>query len=507
MKSEREDVEARLRQRESAEEELRKLHADMERKHAFAQESLASLTAERGNLLQDKASLQTQFDNSQGTVAELQQKLTQVATELTNSARQLRQVQSDLKAATHRAEEAERIQKELQEEGVGLMQSLNEMRPKIVELTDVKVELGERIEGLERDLRSRDDVISHLETTLNELRQERERNDEEKLQLDAKLERELLTSSQSNAELQRAYEEAQTESEQLRASIRSLETDRQHSHQLASHHSDEIEKLTGVLQTHVEQASALRRELEEVKHAREEADEFLERARGEMEVLRSEIASKDEEIEHLREALPDASTPSGAHSLDDEMLYALKQQHSLEISAAQSHIRELETTIYETEAQVHSLQKHIAALEGQLARSSSGNSQHPPLPARTPARNIDRSDELRRASFHSHRSTQLPPASAVPSAFEGLSPETRHKRRVSLGMLKARIDSEVAASSNASRPSSRASPAQKSTGLPTVVEPASPTSPIHSHTPRRPQFLDEAHIFWCHSCQGDLVIL
>ena len=485
---------------------MRKLHADTEQKHAVAQESLAVVSAQRDTLLRDKTALQLQLSGSRDTVTELEQKLSQVAVELTNSARQLRETQNDLKAATRRAEEAERIQKELQEEGVRLMQSLNEMRPKIVELTDAKVELGERVERLDRDLRSRDDIISRLEGSLNDLRQEKEKYTKEKERLGNELESERLSSSQSNAELQRAYEDAEVELQQLHASIRTFEADRHNALQLADHHSEEIEKLTAALEIHAEEVSALRRELEEQKSAREEVDDFLERSHGEMEVLRSELASKDEEILRLREAMPDPDTPSGAHSLDEEMLYALKQQHALELSATQSHIRELETTIYQTEAQVHALQRHVAALESQLehTRSNSRNSQRPTLPARTSNRMLDRSDGLRRASFHSHRSAH---AAVIPSAFEGLSPETRHKRRVSLGMLKARIDSEIAASNNASRPSSRASPAHRSTGLPTVVEPISPTSSTHSHTARKPQFLDEGHVFWCHSCQGDLVIL
>ncbi|KAJ3015151.1 hypothetical protein NUW54_g1120 [Trametes sanguinea] len=124
---------------------------------------------------------------------------------------------------------------------------------------------------------------------------------------------------------------------------------------------------------------------------------------------------------------------------------------------------------------------------------------------------IDRSDDLRRASFGSHRPASF--AAPQSSAFEGLSPETRHKRKVSLSMLKARIDSELAATTSASRPSSRnsrnfTSPAPKPAALPVVVEPPSqPATPPPAQVPKRPVFMDESHIFWCHSCQGDLVVL
>ena len=73
----------------------------------------------------------------------------------------------------------------------------------------------------------------------------------------------------------------------------------------------------------------------------------------------------------------------------------------------------------------------------------------------------------------------------------------RHKRKVSLGMLKARIDSELAAVGPAPLALSRA--VSPHAGLPSVPE--------DHYGARRPQFLDESHIFWCHSCRGELVIL
>ncbi|KAI0720169.1 hypothetical protein C8Q72DRAFT_862434 [Fomitopsis betulina] len=68
-------------------------------------------------------------------------------------------------------------------------------------------------------------------------------------------------------------------------------------------------------------------------------------------------------------------------------------------------------------------------------------------------------------------------------------------------MLKARIESEVAASAKL------ASPIVRSAGLPTVAELGSPQAVQQHAVPRKPQFMDDSHIFWCHCCQGDLVIL
>ena len=138
-------------------------------------------------------------------------------------------------------------------------------------------------------------------------------------------------------------------------------------------------------------------------------------------------------------------------------------------------------------------------------------------PSRPSSRSRNHSDDLRRASLARQASGGAPPPLASQTLLFGqnLSPETRHKRKVSLSMLKARIDSEVAAAAaGASHPSSRAvSPAPVGTGggvgvapgLPTVVEPRAPAT--LSLSLKHPQFLDESHIFWCHSCRGELVIL
>ncbi|KAH9949368.1 hypothetical protein B0H21DRAFT_838761 [Amylocystis lapponica] len=509
LKAERDDLESQVRQKADAEAEWRSRHADVEKLHVATQDQLSVVGAERDGLLQDQSALKGQIQDRQNTVAELQQKLSQVGAELSSNARQLLQTQTDLRSASRRAEEAERMQKAVQAEGVGLMRSVDEMRPKIVELTDAKLELGEKVESLENALRSRDTIIAHLELSLDEVRNEKEEGDRERQALHTALEREQMSSNSNASELQKAYVMLQTELEETRANARTLEGERTHYHQLVEGHATEATRLTSAVEAFAGQVDSLRNQLDESQRAQEEAQEFLERAQGDMEALRAELAAKDELVERLQETTLTPTTP-GAQSLDGEMLSALKQQHALELSAAQSQIRSLETTLFEAEAQTHAFQRHVAALEDQLThlRAASRASMRSPLPSRVPSRNVDRSDDLRRASLNSRRPAHLaPPSSSLSSAFDGLSPEARHKRRVSLGMLKARIDSEVAASFTPRPPSSTA---PVDTPLSTVPEPTSrPSTPhsAHHHAPKKPQFLDEAHIFWCHSCQGDLVIL
>ena len=112
--------------------------------HEELQGRLSSLTSERDQLLRDKTELEQKINDEGLSVSELQQKLATTVAELTTSVRTLQQTQAELRNANRRADEAEKIQKDLQAEGIGLMRSLEEMRPKIVELTDAKLDLGEK---------------------------------------------------------------------------------------------------------------------------------------------------------------------------------------------------------------------------------------------------------------------------------------------------------------------------------------------------------------------------
>lgn len=513
-------------QKES-EADLQGKHDASMKLHEEAQERLSSLTSERDQLLHDKTELEQKIADNGLSVSELQQKLATTVAELTTSVRTLQQTQAELRNANRRAEEAEKIQKDLQAEGIGLMRSLEEMRPKIVELTDAKLDLGEKVGSLENALGARDTVIAQLESSVEDLRDQIDAAEKERQDTAAALERERTSLHENSSELQKAYSELQEELQGARANLEKVEGERSAYRDASNRQAEEVDKLSASLQSHIEELNMLRTETEERNDARREAEDFLERARTEMEGIRAELAAKEEEVERLRHELKQRVTSSpksdfaaangtdqadtSSSSLNEEMLSAIKQQHALEMSAAQSQIRALETGVFQAEAKTHSLQRQLSFMEEQLAgyqRSSSRASQRPGLPMRTNSRAVvDHSSDLRRASFSSHRNGQIPQhlSPAVTPAIDGLSPEARHKRKVSLSMLKARIDSEAQVDSR------RSSPVVKPVSLPTVVEPPSrpATPPVHVHLPRKAhtQFLDEAHIFWCGSCQGDLVVL
>ena len=183
------------------------------------------------------------------------------------------------------------------------------------------------------------------------------------------------------------------------------------------------------------------------------------------------------------------------------MLSSLRQQHALDLSAATAQVRALEHTIYDKERANHTLQKQVNILEEQLTQLRSGQRAFSPILSRPSSRATEND---RRISIGSRRSGP-PPLSR--SVFDhAMSIETLHKRKVSLSMLKARIDSEVKhQQSIPSQPPSRAlSPVHSDD---TDVHSHSHSHSVTSHL-RRPQFLNETHdVFWCHSCNGDLVIL
>ncbi|KAG2155647.1 hypothetical protein DEU56DRAFT_317144 [Suillus clintonianus] len=384
------------------------------------------------------------------------------------------------------------------------MQSLDEMRPKFVELTSAKMDLMERIDKLEHEKNSRDTFISKLELALSEAVDREAEAAQVQKEANSSQEKDTVSLQQSIIELQQGYAELQAELESSQAAVLSLEGDRTQLRQIEGRQLEIIDRLSVESNQHSQAMSLLESDLRSYRKLAEEHRAFIERSNYEHEALRAELSAKDDEIEQLQTSSSDEAAP---RSLDDEMLGARGVQHALDLSNAHSQIRALETTVFEAQAKSHNLQKQISILEDQLAqqRSTSRATSRPfspGVPGRPSSRTLNHTD-LRRGSF-THKSSNLAPPSPRTVFDVGLSPETRHKRQVSLGMLKARIDSELAASAGGYPSSRQLSP------VPQGDEMSGREPDIASHGEyihRRPQFMDESHIFWCHSCHGDLVIL
>jgi chromosome segregation ATPase len=511
---------------------------DLEGRGATSQKQLASLSSEHQALRAENGSLQSQIDNHLGTIAGLRKAASQSTANQEMLNRQLQSSQAELRNGIRRAEEAERIQQELQNEGSSLMNSLDEMRPKIVELTNAKLELSEKLNVSKQGIRDRDGVIAQLEASLQAAQDQNESLLTKLFDAETVREKDRSTAQETQDELQRGYAELETALSDALASIRGLEVERAGQRQLTSKQVEELDRMAATSQTLKEEIASLHQEVEEQKLAEVEQQEFLERGRTDIEALRADLVAKVQEIDELRAELSVAAANSTSPSLDKEMVNALKQQHRLELSAAQSQIRALQTGVFEAEARAHSFQRQLSQSEDQLAqlRASSSPSGLPPStsppvppppssssshatqrpfspsdhPSRPSSRARNHSDDLRRKSLTQRRGSNnnngIPVGTAHPTFGVALSPETRHKRKVSLGMLKARIDSEMAAAGSIP-PSRAASPLQV-----VGAENASPRIQPHAtngiqNLHKRPQFLDESHIFWCHSCRGELVVL
>ena len=223
---------------------------------------LGDLSTEKDELSQTKIILQQQVEKNESAVKELQDKLVQAASVVSSNTRQLQMTQTDLRSALRRADDAEKTQKSLQAEGTELMRSLEEMRPKIVELTGAKLDLAEKVESLEHNLRNRDSVIAQLESDLDEFRDKYEQLEQVWKGKLASQEKRQLEAQSSSADLQKAYNEIQEELDTALVSLRSLESQRTNQHQEASRRLEEISRLSSLSHAQGQELDALQQEFE-----------------------------------------------------------------------------------------------------------------------------------------------------------------------------------------------------------------------------------------------------
>ncbi|THH10152.1 hypothetical protein EW145_g1512 [Phellinidium pouzarii] len=476
LKGDCEDLQNELSIKTAAEDNYLRKIADLEIKLYSAEAELSAITSERDTLTTTNTSFASQLEVSHKLAAELELKILQTTSNLATLTRQLDSTQAELRIASRRAEDAEKAQRDLQEEGATLMRSLDEMRPKIVELTSAKLELSEQVELLTRSLDQRDYTISDLEGQLEHAHNIASDTRGEHERLVKERDEERISAETDLAELQRAHSELQNQLDDALASAQELEADRGKQRQAIVRLQEEYNNLLSTEQNHSKETYTLQSDLEERHQAEKDRQRLLDE-------LRSELASKDDEISRLRIL----SSPSpGSQSLNDEVQGALKQRYEFELSSAQTTIRSLETSVYDAEAQYRLLQKQVATMEDEIIR----------LRSTTNAQNSQRS----RSETESVQ--RLPPSALID---EKLPHATRHQRHVSLAMLQARMFSEAeVASLHAPSSRERASPKV----FPPIQEHPSRISLDSSVQPtRRPQFLDESHIFWCSSCKGDLIVL
>lgn len=492
-----------MQRRTVVEQELSRKVDDLEDGLRLSEDKVTKLTLERDTLASANTSTVAELQTAHASIAHMNGRLSQASADLEAAARQLDSSQAEMRTALRRAEDAETAQRDLQEEGTGLMRSLDEMRPKIVELTGAKLELMEKLEQLTTSINQRDSTISDLEAqletahaSLDEVRQECGRLEKEQA-------KEKNVAESGQVELQRAYSEIQARYDDALAATREIEADRGKQRHTAARLQEEVDHLRSAEQTFQEEIHSLRSQVDEQDKAGDDERRLLDDLQQEVEALRIDIANKDEEISRLRQAGPSPQSPlPSSQSLDDEVKGALTQQLELDLSDAQSTIRSLESSLYDAEANYLSLQKHVATVEDELTHLRSAVKAQRPSYANRMSPSARRSDDLRRTSFASQRSNdtpRLPPSALID---ETLPPATRHQRHISLAMLQARMYSEAeAATINAA--------ASKTSKSSATGHGHSAASSMDSSvlSLRWPQFLDESHVFWCATCKGDLIVL
>ncbi|KAG8862724.1 hypothetical protein FRB96_000734 [Tulasnella sp. 330] len=534
IKSERDAFEQQLADQTETEGKWKAKHDELSTNHDQALSTLAGLTAERDRILKEHTSLKSQHSTAQQSIASLQSQTSQLSHQHSSH-------QSEITSVNKRLIQAQDTAKTLQKENVELLSRLDEMGPRIVELQEDKVELADRIGDLESELRKREALIGDLEAQLDETNVRVGELEEEHSHLDSQHARERKRLEELTEEQQRAYTALEAELSDTKAIVQELTTERTSARYTANQLQDEVDRLRAKDKHVAREIQALKSELDEHASSGSEVTEMMDRLREEVEALRTELSLKDEEIIRTKAQLDEANlliqatansataSPVAENStLSEEMTHALKQQHALELSEAQSQIRTLDTLLFQEQAKTHTLQRRITALEDevhmlniQLASASVPSPQRlhsprlnggsrGPSPAngklQRPTTTASRTPSSSSLKHHHHQDNLnvVPPHPAIDSA---LSPEARHKRKVSLSMLKARIESEMAL-----RMVPVATGPNGHSGLHSLNEAdeveASPQQRRKAVAMlSRPQFGDESHVFCCASCAGDLVVL
>jgi len=530
LKNELDAAIAKLSEREASESDWINKHSSLADELSSLQSTFASLASTHEALKNNHQDLSASHSNSQNELESHRQLLITAQKELTQANSQVQHEIASAAVAARRANEAESSQQQLQSENVELMQSLNEMRPKVVELTEDKMTLTDEVDRLLRSVRVLNGTIAQLEAAVSDSRKE---FDEARRNFEESEARWITEGTELNRQVQdleRAYGDMEGELRNSRASVQELDAERSSHRKAVVQYEETLERLQSSSVAGEAELGNLRQLLGESQQADREVGDLLAQARTELETLRADASAKEEEIMRLKDRLaiqsdPPTPSPNGHRSrtsIGDEMLVAVQQQHAIELSETRSQIRSLQNGIYSEQSRTHALQKQIAALENELA------SLRLAAPPTSPFRATASSSGLRLTRTHSVQSitsNHSNPASTrgMPSRLAtvprpginpfdetSLPPDTRHKRKVSLSMLKARMESErglfvpVTGLAGAS-PSSRSA----------VLAPLEETSPSGSpplttkdlYEADHSQFRDEAHIFWCHACSGDLVVL
>ncbi|CUA76280.1 Myosin-9 [Rhizoctonia solani] len=485
-----------------------------------AQEKLTKLQTEYDQSNAQHLALKTTHDSLVAAQTHLNARLVELEQQLERSAREsqdtdaahnnTKQQLNEALALVARGASTESTLATLQAENEGLLANLAEMRPKIVELTEAKLTLGETIDSRDKSIR---DYEAHIKTLESELADAHSQKDDSGTQIaEAKahassLEKQLEHEKVAISEAYAAYEELQSRLALVEQQFRESESSRDELRSRAEQSEARANRLDGDLERRAREVTTLLEEIEARTRETTELRSFLEKSRTDLDAASSEITAREDELSRLR--LNGTKSPTHDHTtLANETM-------ELELSTMRSRIRTLEAEVFDAHAREHALQRQVAKIQDdtkltntRMTWGAEGRSVElmPSGKGQTGISSHRPSGESETTRIGMGNARALKPSIALHanrlSALDAsLPPETRRKRAVSLNMLRARILSEMASGASGVSPNIRLASMAEET-----------LSPRHNHdgvagTSSLVGADDEAHVFWCSACEGELVVL
>ncbi|KAG8741666.1 hypothetical protein FRC10_002595 [Ceratobasidium sp. 414] len=399
----------------------------------------------------------------------------------------------------------------LQAENEGLLANLAEMRPKIVELTEAKLTLGETIEARDSSIRDYESQLKALETELadahshiDELSGQSGTAASRASVLEEQLRKEKLVVSETYT----AYEELQTRLTLAEQRLKETESIQGSLRLRAEQGEARAAQVDADLERRTREVTSLLEEIEARNKETTELRAFLDRSRADVEAANNEITIREDELARSR--------IHGAKSPTDDPVTLAGETLELELSTMRSRVRTLEAEAFDAHAREHALQRQVAELQSQARRTDPravsglgvGHNGGSAAPGKrhgqmgTGSRRTSGELENTRSGVGSARAITpigTSQTARLSSLDASLPPETRHKRAASLNMLRARIISEMASGASGVSPNIR---------LASVGEEQHSVEHNHEGAVNLMGGADdEAHVFWCSACEGELVVL
>ncbi|CAE6470578.1 unnamed protein product [Rhizoctonia solani] len=508
LKTEKDALESKCN---STEEELRE-----------AQQNLAKLQAEYDGLNGEHSGLKAAHDSLESTQTNLSARLVELEQQIEKATKEFqdtdaahsstKQQLNEALALVARGASAESTLATLQAENEGLLANLAEMRPKIVELTETKLTLGEAIEARDKSIHDYEAQIKALESELSSAHSQKDESGKQIVEANAHalaLEKQLDREKHAISEAYAAYEELQSRLVLVEQQFKESELSKDELRSRTEQSEARANRLDGDLERRAREVTTLLEEVEARTREIAELRNFLEKSRIDLDAASGEIAAREDELSRLR--------LSGAKSPTHDPTTLAGETMELELSTMRSQIRTLEAEVFDAHAREHALQRQVAKLQDDVKLTNSrttwgvegGHSAElGPIGKREQtgigSHQISGELEATRTGAGNARaptSSTVIPTNKLSALDASLSPETRRKRVVSLNMLRARILSEMASGASGVSPNIRlASMNEGVSSMRHSYDGAAGTSNLVGGD-------DEAHVFWCSACEGELVVL